>query len=205
MILALKVKTQSISDNEKNLFKESATRSFSLTNELKVIGLYNPEKGYKYFVNESNEKELLEDFWAYINGFNNLTLVGFWCKTFDIPLLYQRTFINKIELANFKFPLPEELGNYKADKAINKFKDLACIWNCGNYKSFDTLYNVALAFNLFYDDNERKFYCKEDEQKELFWQRWMEMFSTTNPAANPSKQFLNLQLSLIYKLSNFLL
>jgi DNA polymerase elongation subunit (family B) len=204
--LALKIKTTNV--DYFNELRDGESASPGVNSKIYAIGLMliddsDAIESKKIFFNE-NEKELLLDFWNYICNINEpISLVTWHGSLFDFPILYQRTYINKIAVKNFNFPMIETLGTFKANSAINQLVDLGHIWKCGNFKQYDKLYNVAIAFNLFESEQEKNFFKVEEERFKTAYADWSE--SIKNCTQNISKMFLELQLTLIKKLAKIII
>ena len=171
---------------------------FGITQKIKIIGIYNPKCEYKIFYNE-DESKLLKDFWDYVNDINNdvVTLVGWASKSYDFPLIYQRTIINKIYITNMRFPLISELQNYKNDNLL----DAALLWKCGGSKC-DSLYQVARTLNYFHDEEKRIAFKEMSDHYEVFYKMYLADISNNN--IGKATIFLRDQLKFIWDIADLL-
>lgn len=187
--------------NEKDSITD--TSSFGLRQQIKVIGLYkpnekDPEKSYIIFYNE-DEKELLKTFWNFINDpENNIYALTTWAgKSYDFPMLYQRTIINKVPITNMHFPLISEL-NYNNEKLI----DAANFWKCGGSK-IDSLFNVANALGFFKSPDEINTFKLMAENYKSFYPLFIAEVS--NKKEGIATKFLKDQLKFVYDITDYLI
>lgn len=194
-LYSIKIKAIPIENQLENL--ESC--GFGITQKIKIIGLYNPQCGYKIFYDE-DESNLLKTFWGYANDPKNniVTLIGWASKSYDFPLIYQRTIINKVAIKDMRFPLITELQNYKNDNLL----DAALLWKCGGSKC-DSLYQVAKTLNYFHDEEERINFREMSNNYEAFYKMYLADISNNN--LGKATIFIRDQLKFIWDIADLLI
>lgn len=92
----------------------------AITGQILVIGLYHDNSIVEIL--QSDERTMLEAFWR-VWGKGGL-MVGFACKTFDFPFIFQRSLINNV-------PVPEDLwvGRYLNLRVIDLQERWCCFSN----------------------------------------------------------------------------
>lgn len=92
----------------------------ALTGQILVIGLYHDNSIVE--VLQSDERTMLEAFWR-VWGKGGL-MVGFACKSFDFPFIFQRSLINNV-------PVPEDLweGRYLNRRVVDLQERWCCFSN----------------------------------------------------------------------------
>ena len=189
------LKIKSVVTGNKN---EDESCGFGIRQSIKIIGIYNPKTGYKFFY-DGNEDNLLKTFWGYINDPSRRidTLVGWSSKVYDFPMLYQRTLINKVAISNMKFPLISELQNYKNDNLL----DASILWKCGGNKC-DALIDVANALGYFKDEKEVNDFKAMADNYQSFYPMYLAEIS--NKKEGKAVKFIKDQLKFIWDITDLL-
>ena len=204
-VFSLKIKIKPCSEELKEKFTNVDKASFGVTHQICCIGVGN-ESGTQMVFNSDNEARLIENFWQFANDWLNLgdpskeLIFATWCgNQFDVPILYERTIANKVAISNMRFPLMAEVNTFAANKRRGTFVDLSVIWKCNKFGSYDSLYNVATACDLFDTDEQRESLKNYD---------FLNFYSDTVTGGDAEKEAmknLDTQLKIIYKLSELLI
>lgn len=191
----LKIKTQEIKNY--NLLKDSVAVSPGVDSEISLIALksvIDNSEDLIIFYEKDNEQKILNDFWNFVNS-TDCNLITWGGKLFEFPLLYQRTFAKNLEVKNMRFPLPIDVGTYKASSYQNELIDLMQYWKCGSIRN-DKLINVAISCGIVSDPKDVEFFIEQETN----YKNFLSDFLSDTKNSNSSK-FLKMQMHIIKELA----
>jgi hypothetical protein len=146
--LAFDIETGPLPNCNQNLLCPRSSR-------LAAIGYYQPDRDLVCIAHDTDEAAMLRQFWSIYDSIHSAgaKCMGFNILAFDIPYLMQRSWHLEVQVPS----------TVMAGSQFSKtFIDLMRIWQCGQWKSFISLDNLARFLGV----------GGKTQSGEMFWKLW---------------------------------